>query len=54
VKRAASKPHHRQSAALRVENRRLLEEVRRLRQQRGESIPPSAAARVKTPAGPSN
>ena len=27
----------RQSAALRVENRKLLEEVRRLRRQRGES-----------------
>jgi len=41
VKIAVLKPHRRQSAALRVENLRLLEEIRRLRRQRGESSPSS-------------
>ena len=37
VKLAASQPHGRQSASLRVESHRLLEEIRRLRRQRGEN-----------------
>ena len=42
----------RQSAALRVENRRLLEEIRRLRRQRGESSPPSKASGEAPAGGP--